>query len=650
MSRKNRQNGKNPAPAATAEAQSPAASAEAVAPPVAAETTDPNPQTALTDGADGGEGAREGDQAAADTGVAEPNPIPEPAPEGSGSTPTPAAPVEPPPPAAPAEEPPVEPPPDRPRVAIVQLARSGDIVNILPVAHALHQEGYDVDLIVHRDFAEVLEAVSYVTPVLVDGPNNDPEIHARAAEDSGAYRLVLSTQVNGNPRQLDVECESFIVQNWARAGLDWVESFHELPLVFDRRDAEGEAAAVTEYVPPPDGRPLLAFCLKGYSSPFAEADGFREWLVKKHAGRYRLLDLSDVRLPKVHHLLGLLEAADVLLTVDSLPLHLAYATGTPTIALSRGIPHYNSEPRDHWVGRQFYPVANVTEGRQAIHDLLADPDAVQARKGTLCRPPEAMYRNRIIHAVDWYLRPGDDLEATHERRRVMNARATWDRLANGDADRGVAKADWSIAFHVLQDGQRSSAGLGDPRRLPYIKDVIDFAAGKARHDDEILVFTNADTVILPDAPAEVRKKLADGDCCYSRRVDVSSGDYPYTREQLTRYPRHCGADLFAFRVGWWKQHRDEFPDLLIGCEGWDWVARRILERHNPGAEIDPPVICHERHSPVWAYTLNIHDNPGQVWNRIESARWARANGFADAIYTDGTPWLFKPDETLAAAR
>lgn len=562
---------------------------------------------------------------------------------------TPSVPPEPaadttPPPASPVE--PVA--PQRPRVAIVQLARAGDIVNVLPVARELHLGGYDVDLIVHQDFAEILEAVSYVTPVLVDGPNNDPCAHANAARVSGNYSLVLCAQVNGNYTPLDVECESFIVQSWARAGMEWVERFHDLPLVFDHRDAEGEAAAVEALVPPDDGRPLLAFCLKGYSSPFADADAFGEWLVKKHAGRYRLLDLSEVRLPKVHHLLALIEAADVLLTVDSLPLHLAYAAGTPTIALSRGIPHYNSEPREHWIGRVLYPVANSTEGRQAVYDLLNDPVALRRRKGSLCRPPAAMYRHRIIHAVDWYLRPGDDLEATHERRRVMNARTTWDRLQNGDADAGVAKADWRIAFHVLQDTDRSSADLGDFRRLPYIKDVIDFAAKCARHDDEILVFTNADTLILPDAPAAIREKLAAGDCCYSRRIDVSSGEYPYTREQLTRYPRHVGADLFAFRVGWWKQHRDEFPDLLLACEGWDWVARQILKRHNPAAEIDPPVIYHERHAPVWAYSLNIHDNPGQVWNRFECSRWAIANGFKNAILTDSSPWLFKPDGTWEA--
>jgi hypothetical protein len=534
------------------------------------------------------------------------------------------------------------PPAPKRRVCIVQLARHGDVVNTLPIARELASQGYAVDFVVHRAFAPILEAVSYVNPIVVDGVDNEPEPHAQAALDSGNYSLVLSTQVNGNPRTPAIACESFVVQSWARAGREWVDRFHELPLVFDRRDAAGESDAVEEHVPAADGRPLLAYCLEGYSSPFGDRAAFEEWLVNKHRGRYRLLNLADAkRLPKVHHLIGLIEAADVLVTVDSLPLHLAYVTGTPTIALSRGIPHYNSEPRSHWVGRFMYPDANGPAARQAIYDLLRrSPVELQELRGTLCRPPRATLRNRIVQAVDWYVSP----KASDERRRNLAARRTWERLRDGD-EHFQGKADWEVAFHELQPGQRSSRDLGDDRRLPYIRDIIDHAAARAA-DDDVLAFTNADTLVLPDAPGAIREKLTDGDCCYSRRIDVSSGEHPYTREQLGRYPRHVGADLFAFRAGWWRSHLDEFPDLLLACEGWDWVARRIMERHNPAAEIDPPVVYHERHSPVWAYSKNIHANAGQRWNRAQCEAWARANGFAHAIFTDGTPFLFKSDDAL----
>ncbi len=217
-------------------------------------------------------------------------------------------------------------------------------------------------------------------------------------------------------------------------------------------------------------------------------------------------------------------------------------------------------------------------------------------------------------------------------------------VKHGD-EQGTGKQDWEIAYHELKPDQRSSRDLGDTRKLPYIKDIIDHAAAQAT-DDEIIAFCNADTLILPDAPAAIRERLATGDCCYSRRIDVADGAFPHTRDGLAKFPRHVGADLFAFRAGWWRSHRDEFPDLLLACEGWDWCMRRVAQKYNPAAEIDPPIIYHENHSPVWAYSANIHDNPGQKWNRAECEKWARANGFERAIYTDGNPFLFKPDEAL----
>lgn len=284
------------------------------------------------------------------------------------------------------------------RLALIQLSRYGDIVNILPVARELSRRGKTVEMIVHRDFADILEAVSYVTPVVVAPESNDPEPHATYWELSRLYETVLSTQVDGNLREVPVVCESFAVENWARAGREWVNRYHELPLVFDRREALGEAEAVKRYLPAPDGRPLLAYCLEGYSSAFAERAEFAEWL-RTHERAYRMLDIGAIVLPKAHHLLGLIEAADVLVTVDSLPLHLAYATGTPTIALSIGQPHYNSEPRSHWIGWQFYEGAGTEEGRAYIANILREPGRLKVRRGSLCRLACQMYREKVAEPV-----------------------------------------------------------------------------------------------------------------------------------------------------------------------------------------------------------------------------------------------------------
>lgn len=558
---------------------------------------------------------------------------------------------------------------DGQHIAVVQLARYGDQAHVLPVLLDLRQRGAEVTVIVHPRFTALFEAVTYVNVVVWDGPDNEPLTAAAAFE--GKYDKIIVAQVNGNGAKYPGgKPENFTAAQWVNCGDDYLGRYHELPLVFDNRDHMAEHEALCDELGPQyetDPRPILCYHLAGHSSPFQARHGanddcakrFRDWIVAKFSKAYRVVDLGDLDLDKVHHLLGFLERAACLITSDSLPLHLAYAFGTPTFAFSRDHTWYMSEPRAHWLNRWTYAQANEPTVRLEIYNALMDrngiayPPKISIRDGdggmftsigredrdgvtwkrSLARTPGRMIARRIVHVSDWYApKAGSD-----DRRRLVDARRTWDTLVMRQG------TGWELAIHELKPGQRSSADLGDPRKLPYIKDVIDFGAANAA-DDDILVFTNADTNLLGDVPNVVRDKLAAGACCYSRRVDVADAVLPYTREVLAQYRAHVGADLFAFSAGWWRAHRDEFPDLLIGCEGWDWIARRVLERHNPDAEINPAVIYHERHSPQWAWSKNIHANPGQQWNRRICEEWARDNGFESALFAPGeSQYLFRAD-------
>ena len=226
------------------------------------------------------------------------------------------------------------------RIAIVQLGRLGDIVNTLPIAQDLHRKGNQIFWYVQREFAALLEGVSYVTPVIWEG---SVELPGPAIEEArrGGYDRVLALQVNGNPEPAPQKTESYSTESWARGS--YLDKYHILPCVFDR-------AAL----PPGDWKPggeksILVFCLESLSSPYpAELKGeMSAWLRENFSADYSLLDLGELRW-RADSLGAMLREVAVLVSVDTFPLHMAYAAGTPTIAITR-LGWYGSEARRNWI-------------------------------------------------------------------------------------------------------------------------------------------------------------------------------------------------------------------------------------------------------------------------------------------------------------
>jgi len=504
-----------------------------------------------------------------------------------------------------------------PGTAFIQLGRSGDIVNVLPLMRERALiEREPIHCYVTPEFAPILEAVSYVTPVLFDGKFTEVR-RAIATARRRRFDRIEATQVYGNPTGLPRPARNCMLEPWVRAGCEHL--YHDLPLVFDRRDREGEAAAIERLIGERDGRPILAYCLKGHSAPFPHPAELEQWMREEFTD-YQLVNLGHLVLPKVHHLLGPMELADVLLLSDSLPLHLSYAFGKPTIALlrdtvpandSRGPAWHSAEPRKHWVGSLRYSETTTTAGKSMLASLVRNR-----------RPACA-----IALAANWY---DTDPE---EQQRFNTARRTWESL--------VRERGWRLAIHTIGPHTRTSRAIGDTRQIPYVRDLIDFGA-EAAGEDGIVVYANTDICLVPESDAVLRRKLAMGPCAFSRRIDVHHSDTPRSHADLSRSKPHPGTDLFAFRASFWRQHREEFPDLFVGCEGWDFVYRWICRKYYPDAEIDPPIIYHQGHDAFWGREENIAANPAQAYNRRACTEWARANGFEKAIDRESR-WLFKVD-------
>src|SRR6185312_178459 len=95
------------------------------------------------------------------------------------------------------------------------------------------------------------------------------------------------------------------------------------------------------------GRPLVLACVDGVSGPFRNGVKLLAMLRGLDAD---VIDLGrDVRAEKVPDMLPLFNAADCLVTIDTLPLHLARAATCPVVALIN----------DGWMGTSCPPPQTV---------------------------------------------------------------------------------------------------------------------------------------------------------------------------------------------------------------------------------------------------------------------------------------------------
>lgn len=137
------------------------------------------------------------------------------------------------------------------------------------------------------------------------------------------------------------------------------------------------------------------------------------------------------------------------------------------------------------------------------------------------------------------------------------------------------------------------------RSYPYVKDLFDFACHDKPNCD-IMVFTNTDIMVRGDCCARVAEALQTSDACYSYRRDWHHRiDSPPPDKDFEKGLDYAGSDLAGFRVGWWRDNREEMPDMIIGFEAWDTVLRTLIDETNPNGSPMRDIICHERHGSYW---------------------------------------------------
>lgn len=197
----------------------------------------------------------------------------------------------------------------------------------------------------------------------------------------------------------------------------------------------------------------------------------------------------------------------------------------------------------------------------------------------------------IIHVAERH-KPNNADEA----RRVGRAVESWISMYDGGA---------AIPAH-LWDAERVS----ESRKLPYLKDVLLKGMNKAKSVDQIIMFTNDDTILRYGIEDYIRDNIGGAICSW--RSNFHKGvSIPKLSVDKNVYHNDYGRDMFAFTKEWLRFHWWNIPDFILGAPEWD-VVLAILIRTSHGTtvtkanlkdilpgEMPRGFVLHESHVPAW---------------------------------------------------
>ncbi len=205
----------------------------------------------------------------------------------------------------------------------------------------------------------------------------------------------------------------------------------------------------------------------------------------------------------------------------------------------------------------------------------------------------------LIHVWSQYGVSGRDLA------RHLIARQSWERE--------YTSGGWK-AVVVLERSLRRTArtALGDSRKLPFVRDLLDKATARALGKG-LVVFSNNDVIFAVGLTDTLRNVEL---CAFASRHEFVRLPQAPTCLEILCARKHCGADLFAMTPAWWRAHRRDYPDMLLGAPAWDMVMRRLMQLTG-GIELHA-ALAHEEHLSHW---LTHRSDPSATYNEALAAEW-----------------------------
>jgi hypothetical protein len=434
-------------------------------------------------------------------------------------------------------------------MTILNLGRIGDNINLLPVLYSQHLAGRRPTIVTSGKYSEIFEAVSYCDVRKYSG---DPVELSHAIGLCHGLPDLRVAQVFMHPKETKQE-RNYALESYRLGGFR--DLWRRFPYVLDRRDLDREEKLIRNIK-----EPFIAVARLGISSPFANGERLVSNL-KSRFPNHAIVDLAKITAEKFQDMLGILDQASCLVTIDTSFLWLANAAKCPTIALIN----------DGWRGSP-PPVTATSTFR---------------------------YKDFQVDSVC------DEVEKT-----LLPTGQTWaivDRFGQEKRHREAFKSQETAFNHLLTTSNlpRTAQEIGDSRPLPMLKEMmakaIKFASGR-----DVVVWTNDDVEILNlDLVVDhVRKFGAVG---------------------IRRDPAHIGRELFAFRWDWLADRLYNFPDCAVASPWFDlavaaWIRRQfgwvstmdnLIEDRYPAEIPNEKILYHQDHPSSWTGSM---EQPASKWN------------------------------------
>jgi hypothetical protein len=444
--------------------------------------------------------------------------------------------------------------------SVLQLGRYGDICNILPALYLESRKGRRHTLVVSDKFADIIDGISYCD---IKRYSQDHEHLVHAIEVCSGLPDLRVAQVHRNPDTSRHE-SSYAMESYRLAGLKYL--WKKAPLIFDRRDSEREQQLLNQIFPKVyDIQPFIAVATKGVSSPFSNSEQLIHGLQSRFPD-YKIVDLSSIRAEKIYDLLGVLDAASCLVTIDTAILWLANAAKCPTVTLV-------SDSFNGW-GASPPPCTGIASFKYKEFQIDQVCDAVQS-----C---------------------------------LLPCGETWgivDRFGGEDRHKRAALSQEESFDHLLstKNINRTALDIGDNRPLPMLKNMLEKALMFSSSND-IIIWTNDDVEILDldEIKMHVMRFGAVG---------------------IRRDPAHMGRELFAFRWDWLANRIYHFPDCAVAAPWFDlavaaWIRKQfgivstmdnLSEDFYPCEIPNDSVFIHPDHPSSWVGEKESY--PAANWNR-----------------------------------
>lgn len=314
--------------------------------------------------------------------------------------------------------------------AFVQLGKAGDILSVLPILQN-DQQGGKPKLVVSREYAYVVEDLDFLEPVIYPGAWQD--LGGAVLSAKKRFDNVLVPQTHSNQYNIQRHFPSFQLDQWNRCGrlADWGKLELKLPRNGCRNPIEGRFILLADH---------------SQSSPFDKADDLYHSLSAAFPS-HTVVRLSTVRVHRLTDLLVIYDAADLLVLIDTMHLHLSAASATPVIALIADKP-------SRWHGSAYHPrmLLHVRYGdyEQRRQQIIATAlRAVNNSPIAGVTPVETAHKNGYNLSL---LQVGDNLWKTYRHHPDIKSWRTVMALEVGGVTTAVTPPE-QYARHSIEDGR-----------------------------------------------------------------------------------------------------------------------------------------------------------------------------------------------------